>query len=118
MASFGFTFALSHTNWDAKTHATIGTQSMKALLLTALLFALATPPTVTIKVHQRQQLQATGMTGNTTVYWTSSDEATASVINSSQPKLNGTVVAHHPGTVTITATSGKDHAKTTVTVTP
>lgn len=92
-------------------------KEMNLAIVTALLFALSTPATVLMKVNQRQQLQVTGRASGE-LNWVSSDDHVATVINSSSPKLNGMVVTHRPGTVTITATAGTDKAETKLTVVP
>lgn len=100
-----------HSEWWSK-------EEMNLAIVTALLFALSTPAAVMLKVNQKQQLQVTGKTSGQTLEWVSSDARVATVINSSSPKLDGTVIGHKPGTVTITATAGTDKAETKVTVVP
>lgn len=77
--------------------------------------SLAQP--VTMKVGTRQLLQVAGKTGDGLTMWTSSHPDIAEVINTSDPKLNGTVVARKAGMTTITASVNGDTTTVAVTVT-
>lgn len=94
---------------------------MKTLLfmLTVLLFAIpALAQPVTMKAGERKQLAVTGRTAGAPANWISSDPRVATVINSADPKLNGTVIAHKTGTATVTGTANGTQTPIAVTVTP
>lgn len=85
-------------------------------LIATAAFAQSVTP-VTMKVGTRQLLQVAGKTGDGLTMWTSSHPDIAEVINTSDPKLNGTVVARKAGMTTITATVKGDTTTVPVTVT-
>lgn len=89
-------------------------------LLTLLFLAIAVPAfaqPVTMKAGERKQLAVTGRTAGAPANWISSDPRVATVINSADPKLNGTVIAHKAGTATVTGTANGTQTPIAVTVT-
>lgn len=92
---------------------------MKLIFIAAILFttgvAFAQP--VTMKVGQRQQFAVTGRAVGTPANWVSSDNQVVTVINSADPKLNGTVIARKAGTATVTAIANGGSSPVAVTVT-
>lgn len=80
-------------------------------LLVLLVATSAFAQPLTMKVGQRTQLAPTGRAAGAPANWVSSDPRVATVINSASPKLNGMVIAHKPGTATVT-TAGTSIAVT------
>lgn len=92
---------------------------MKVLLVILLLLStgVAYAQTITMKVGQKQQLTPTGRFAGAPANWVSSDARVVTVINSADPKLNGTVIARKVGTATVTAIANGGSSPVAVTVT-